>query len=71
VDYLSVGGYRGDGVETHQGLLTAGIWVIEGLNLSQVKPGMYDLICLPLRLRQADGSPARAVLRPLEPRPTE
>jgi arylformamidase len=65
VDYLSVGGFREDGVETHTALLGGGVWVIEGLNLSQVQPGMYELICLPLRLMHADGAPARAILRPL------
>ena len=63
VDYLSVGGYRRDGVETHQILLGAGVWIIEGLNLSKVKPGKYDLLCLPLKVRGCDGAPARALLR--------
>jgi arylformamidase len=63
VDYLSVGGFRNDGVENHQALLEAGIWIIEGLNLSQVQPGTYDLICLPLRIVGSDGAPARAALR--------
>jgi len=63
VDYLSVGGYRKDSSETHRILLAAGIWIMEGLNLSRVKPGRYDLICLPLRLAGADGAPARVVLR--------
>lgn len=63
VDYLSVGGYYKDGVRTHQDLLKTGIWIIEGLNLSGVKPGSYDLICLPLRILNADGAPARAVIR--------
>ena len=67
VDYLSVGGYHIDGPETHHALLGAGIWIIEGLDLSAIAPGTYDLICLPLRILGADGSPARAVLRPLEP----
>jgi arylformamidase len=63
VDYLSVGGFRIDGPETHHALLSAGIWVIEGLNLSAVEPGIYDMVCLPLRLMGAEGSPARAILR--------
>jgi arylformamidase len=63
IDYLSVGGYVYDGVETHQILLSAGIWLIEGLNLSAVKPGNYELVCLPLRVTGADGAPARAILR--------
>jgi arylformamidase len=64
VDYLSVGGYREDAEETHLALLQAGIWVIEGLNLSPVRAGTYELICLPLRIQGGDGAPARAVLRP-------
>ncbi len=63
IDYLSVGGYKRDSAETHRELLGAGIWIIEGLDLSRVPPGRYDLICLPLRIAGADGAPARAVLR--------
>jgi arylformamidase len=63
VDYLSVGGFREDGVETHQALLGAGIRVIEGLDLSKVEPGEHELICLPLKVEDGDGAPARAVLR--------
>jgi arylformamidase len=63
VDYLSVGGFRKDGVETHQALLEAGIWVIEGLDLSEVAPGEYELICLPVKIERSDGAPARAILR--------
>ena len=63
VDYLSVGGFLEDGVETHQALLGAGIWVIEGLDLSGVEPGEHELICLPLKVEDGDGAPARAILR--------
>jgi arylformamidase len=63
VDYLSVGGFYADGVETHQALLGAGIWVIEGLDLSRVEPGEHELICLPLKVKDGDGAPARAFLR--------
>jgi arylformamidase len=63
IDYLSVGGFRKDGVETHQALLEAGIWIIEGLDLSQVGPGEYELICLPLKIKRSEGAPARAILR--------
>ena len=64
VDYLSVGGFRADGVETHQALLKAGIWVIEGLNLKRVRPGRVQLVCLPLKIAGGDGAPARALVRP-------
>ena len=64
IDYLSVGGFRADGVETHQALLQAGIWIIEGLNLKRVRPGRVQLVCLPLKIAGADGAPCRAILRP-------
>jgi arylformamidase len=65
IDYLSVGGFRKDGVETHHALLGAGIWIIEGLNLAKVGPGRYELCCLPLKVLNSDGAPARAALREL------
>ena len=63
VDYLSIGG-GDDGPAIHRALLEADICVIEGLNLSKIAPGLYDLICLPLRIQDADGAPARVLLRP-------
>jgi arylformamidase len=65
VDYLSVGGYHADGAKIHRILLTAGIWIIEGLDLSAVRAGRYDMICLPVKLHDSDGAPARAILRPI------
>lgn len=65
IDYLSVGGYKKKMAETHRALLGAGIWLIEGLQLADVTPGDYQLICLPLKLVGRDGSPVRAILRPL------
>jgi arylformamidase len=61
VDYLSVAPY-GDSVPTHLVLLKAGIVVIEGLNLSNIMRGFYDLYCLPLKIAGCDGAPARAIL---------
>ncbi|MBI4296697.1 MAG: cyclase family protein [Chloroflexi bacterium] len=67
IDYLSVGSFkRGDGTRVHQMLLSNNIILIEGLNLSQVNPGKYELVCLPLRLEAGDGAPARAILRPVK-----
>jgi arylformamidase len=63
IDYLSIAGMQ-EGVPTHVALLQSGICIIEGLNLSAVKPGGYEMICLPLRLQGADGAPARTLLRP-------
>ena len=39
--------------------------VLEGVDLSEIAPGRYELICFPLRLRGLDGAPCRAVLRDL------
>jgi arylformamidase len=36
--------------------------IVEGLNLMVPTPGVYEFICLPLRLTGLDGAPARAVL---------
>ena len=65
VDYLSVGGYYADGARIHKILLEAGIWIIEGLDLSPVAGGRYEMICLPVKLHGSDGAPARAILRPI------
>lgn len=49
----------------HNACAAAGILILENLNLVGVEPGAYELIALPLKLQGADGSPVRAVLRPL------
>jgi len=61
VDYLSVAPFAAP-EPTHRVLLAAGVLVVEGLNLHDVVPGDYELVCLPLRLEGTDGAPARAVL---------
>lgn len=65
VDYLSVGGFKTDGAATHRALLEAGVWLLEGLDLSRVEPGAVELVCLPIRLAGAEGAPARALVRPV------
>jgi arylformamidase len=65
IDYLSIGPYGEDASGIHKALLEAGMWIIEGLNLSGVEPGDYELVCLPLKVERGDGAPARAILRPL------
>jgi len=61
VDYLSVAPFD-DGVTTHRILLGAGVIPVEGLNLTGIEPGLYDLVCLPVKFRNCDGAPARAIL---------
>ena len=63
VDYLSVEEFKKPGAPAHHVLLGGGTIVIEGLNLRDVEPGVYEMLCLPLRVVGADGAPARVVLR--------
>ncbi|NQT73190.1 MAG: cyclase family protein [Chloroflexi bacterium] len=65
IDYLSIEEYKKEGYPTHRTLLESGVVIVEGLNLSGVPSGDYELLCLPLKLKGADGAPARAFLREL------
>lgn len=61
IDYLSIAPFKRS-KETHETLLKAKMVVIEGLDLREINPGIYTLICLPIKLTGADGAPARVVL---------
>jgi arylformamidase len=61
IDYLSIAPY-GESEATHKELLKAGVVILEGVDLSQVPRGFYDLYCLPLKLAGSDGAPARVIL---------
>jgi arylformamidase len=63
VDYLSVEQFKKAGAPAHHELLGNGVIIIEGLNLSDAEPGQYEMYCLPLRIANADGAPARVVLK--------
>lgn len=63
-DYLSIAPF-GDPTPTHVALLGAGVVIVEGLDLRDVEPGAYELICLPLLIPGSDGGPARAAIRPV------
>jgi len=62
IDYFSISPFN-DLVEPHQILLKNNVVVLENIDLSRVEPGMYQLICLPLNIKGADGAPVRAILR--------
>ncbi len=64
IDYLSVQPFDDD-EQTHMILLGAGIIIVEGLDLSDIKPGQYHFICLPMNITGSEGAPARAIVRPL------
>jgi arylformamidase len=62
-DHLSLDKSGRRDYPAHHTLLAAGVVIVEGLDLSQVEPGEYELICLPLKLAGGDGAPARVLLR--------
>ena len=62
-DYLSIDRYGAADFPAHHALLEAGVVIVEGLDLSEVEPGEYDMTCLPLRLAGGDGAPARVILK--------
>jgi arylformamidase len=68
IDYLSVEKFGSEGFETHIELLSNGVVIVEGLDLRAVEPGIYELVCLPLKVAagSGDGAPARAILRTLD-----
>lgn len=61
IDYLSIGDH-----DAHVDLLGHGIVALEGLDLREIEPGSYDLLCLPMKLMDTDGAPARVLLRDIE-----
>jgi len=62
LDTDSMDAFESKELPAHKALLAAGIAILEGIDLSRVAPGTYDLVALPLRLTGADASPVRAVL---------
>ena len=67
-DYLSIEKFHSGHHRTHLTLLSNNVVIVEGLNLSDVPAGDYELICLPLKIADGagDGAPARVVLRTLD-----
>ena len=67
IDYLSIEKFKAKTFETHTTLLSQGVVIVEGLDLHEVPAGVYELLCLPLKIAagSGDGAPARAVLRTL------
>jgi arylformamidase len=62
IDYLSIDPFDAQDLTVHRTLLENGVVIVEGLNLGQVPEGHYRLMCLPLKVRDGDGAPARVVL---------
>ncbi len=61
IDSLSIAPFK-SGEGTHRALLSADVVIVEGLNLHGISPGVYEMICLPLKIVGIDGAPARVIL---------
>lgn len=68
IDYLSIEAFQSADFAAHRALLSNNVVILEGLDLRVVPAGVYELICLPLKIAggSGDGAPARAILRTLE-----
>ena len=64
LDYLSIA-HADEQVPVHRAFLDHGVALLEGIDLSHVAPGRYELMCLPIPIGDSDGAPCRAVLRDL------
>lgn len=62
IDYLSIEPYQSEGLPTHHVLLEANVIILEGLNLSAIRPGFYLLSAFPVCFQRLDGALTRAVL---------
>jgi len=62
IDYTTVDKFGNEDFPIHHKLLGNEILILEGINLKEVPPGKYTLFCLPLKLKGAEGAPARAIL---------
>jgi arylformamidase len=62
VDFLSVEQKAAPGHPVHVELLSHGVIIVEGLDLGPIDPGGYDMACLPLKVHDGDGGPARVIL---------
>lgn len=63
IDYISAEQFGAPAPLTHRTLLGRGIPIVEGLDLTDVPAGDYDLVVLPMKVRGHEGAPARAIVR--------
>jgi arylformamidase len=63
IDYLSISAFEDPPEIVHQILLKDEVVILEGLDLRVINSGEYELICLPIKVDQADGIMCRAILR--------
>ncbi len=62
LDYITIEEFGSDVFHAHKTLLAAGVFILEGIDLTHVPCGRYTLVCLPLKLKGVEASPVRAIL---------
>jgi arylformamidase len=62
IDAPSIEAYQSPGARVHKTLMSAGVVILEGIDLRAVPAGACHVICLPLRVEGGDGAPARVII---------
>jgi len=62
IDYITVDDFEDKTFLVHRILLRNNILILESINLKEVPPGLCTLVCLPLKIKEGEASPVRAVL---------
>jgi arylformamidase len=62
IDYNTVDKYGDEAFPVHHRLMENDMLILEGINLKDVPAGQYTLLCLPMKIKGVEGSPARAIL---------
>lgn len=62
IDYITIDAFESPGYPVHNFLLKEEVAILEGLHLQHIEPKEYILAAFPLKLKDSDGSPCRAVL---------
>ncbi len=63
IDYLSIEKFNTPTAPVHKKLLKAGVVIVEGLNLMDVPSGPCEIICMPIKIKDGDGAPARVFIK--------
>jgi len=59
IDYISVDRYDDEDLTVHNTLLSREVLIVEGLDLSEIPEGRYEIFIMPLKIPNMDGLPAR------------
>ena len=71
IDYLSVEAYGSEGAPVHHTLLRHDIRIVEGLNLTHVTAGDYELLCFPVHMAHTNGGDGALARVALQERPKQ